>query len=103
MEMGFLKELLTTAPAVASTVAVVYFFLRHIEKRDATLADTLSKMNAESIDARKRSHEVIDRCSAALVQNALATAELTKVQEKMTDLLQETVYKLAAEERRSGG
>lgn len=93
-ELTFLKELLSQAPGMGAAVLVVWFFLRHLEKRDARFCETLDAINADHISARNRSDAVIDRCSTALMQNTMACEQMGSVNEKMTDLLQETLIRV---------
>lgn len=90
-ELTWLKELVPQAPGIVAAVVIVAFFLRYLGQRDVWLKETLETIHADHMDSRRKSHELIEKCSGALMQNSRACDELVKVNEKMTDLLQESM------------
>ena len=84
-----LTEIGGQAPSLAVLVVVVWMFLKFMKEMRKEFFETMANLNQEHINARKITHEIIERNTLALLANVEAN---TKMSSRMTLLEEATTH-----------
>ena len=72
-----LTEVGGQVPSLVVLVVVVWMFLRFMHEMRKEFSETMSSLNQEHINARKITHEIIERNTLALLSNVEGTQKLS--------------------------